>query len=148
VTCLIATFDLRQRTITCTNAGHPPAIVSGRGGLTLLRRGGPPAGLLRDAAFEHESLQLHTGDVCLIVTDGVTEALDDDSLARDLDVLSTRQSPGNATRLCHAVMIRALAGHGPRNATDWDDDRTVVVTTLGEPDSRGQLYGGSGYAQH
>ena len=120
VTCLVATFDLGQRTITSTNAGHSPAIVKGRGGLTLLHRGGPPAGPLRDAAFEHESLQLHAGDVCLIVTDGVTEALDDDS----------------------------LAGHGPSDATDWDDDRTVVVTTIGAPDSRGQLYRGSTYAQH
>jgi serine phosphatase RsbU (regulator of sigma subunit) len=99
VTCLVATFDLGQRTITCTNAGHSPAIVNGCGDLTL---------------------QLHAGDVCLIVTDGVTEALDDDS----------------------------LAGHAPSDATDWDDDRTVVVTTIGAPDSHGQLYRGSTYAQH
>src|SRR5262245_40426092 len=71
VTCLVAVFDLRQRTLTSTNAGHPPAIVKGQGGVTSLRRGGPPAGLFREALFERESVQLHTGDVCLIVTDGV-----------------------------------------------------------------------------
>ena len=75
VTCFVATIDLRHRTITSTNAGHPPAIVKGRGGLWFLRRGGPPAGLFRDTTFEYESLQLHTGDACLIVTDGVTEAV-------------------------------------------------------------------------
>jgi sigma-B regulation protein RsbU (phosphoserine phosphatase) len=73
VTCFVATFDLRQRTIASTNAGHPAAIVKGRGGLRFLRKGGPPAGLFRDTSFERESLQLHTGDACLIVTDGVTE---------------------------------------------------------------------------
>src|SRR5688572_16544292 len=39
VTCFVATIDLRQRTITSTNAGHPPAIVKGRGGLRFLQRG-------------------------------------------------------------------------------------------------------------
>jgi ubiquinone/menaquinone biosynthesis C-methylase UbiE len=29
------------------------------------------------------------------------------------------------------VMTRALAGHGPIDAAEWDDDRTVVVATIG-----------------
>jgi|RhiMethySRZTD1v2_1073278.scaffolds.fasta_scaffold00111_39 stage II sporulation SpoE-like protein len=146
VTCLVSTFDLGQRTLTSTNAGHPAAIVKGRGGLKFLRRGGPPAGLFPDASYERESIRLHTGDVCLIVTDGVTEALDDDSLERHLDRLPMRLYTGSATRLCHAVMTRALAGHGPTDAQDWDDDRTVVVATIGAPESRGPFNGRSAQA--
>jgi len=150
VTCLVATFDLRNRTISATNAGHPAAIIKGRGGVTLVRRGGPPAGLFRETAYERQSIQLHTGDVCLIVTDGVTEAIDADRpLERDLDRLMKREHPSNAARLCHAVMTRALAGHGPADVGDWDDDRTVVVVTVGEPPfAAARSSGGSPYAAH
>jgi serine phosphatase RsbU (regulator of sigma subunit) len=136
VTCLVATFDLRQRTVTSTNAGHPPAIVKRRDGFSYLRRGGPPAGLFCHATYERETMQLHTDEVCLIVTDGVTEALDSDgSLERQLDLLAKRQGPGDAARLCQTVMTRALSGDGPSGASDWDDDRTVVVVTIGAPPS-------------
>jgi serine phosphatase RsbU (regulator of sigma subunit) len=106
--------------------------VKGRGGVRVLRKGGPPAGLFRDTTFERESLQLHVGDACFIVTDGVTEALEGDGfLKRTLNRLSVGHSTGDAARLCQAVMTRALAGHGPKDVTGWDDDRTVVVATIG-----------------
>jgi sigma-B regulation protein RsbU (phosphoserine phosphatase) len=133
VTCLVGTFDLTARTVTYTNAGHPPGIVTGRYGTRHLNRGGPPAGLLPEAQFDQERLQLDVGDVCLLVTDGVTEALDGDTpLERDLEPSRVRHGAGSAAALCQAVMARALAGHGPREANDWDDDRTVVVATVSE----------------
>ena len=149
VTCFVATFDLRQRTVTSTNAGHPAAIVKGRDGLRYLRRGGPPAGLFPATAFERESIQLRPGDVCLIVTDGVTEALDGErSLERDLDLFAN-QTSGDAAHLCQSVMTRALAGNGPSGAEDWDDDRTVVVVTVGSSRMAiTQVSGGSAYAAH
>jgi sigma-B regulation protein RsbU (phosphoserine phosphatase) len=149
VTCCVATFDLRQRTITTTNAGHPPAIVKGRGGLHFLRRGGPPAGLFRDTAFEQESMQLHTGDACFIVTDGVTEALDGTPLEDNLERIGLWHSTGDAARLCQAVMTSALAAHGPTDADEWDDDRTVVVATVGPaPGPRGRSTGEARYGRH
>ena len=133
VTCLVATFDLTARTVTYTNAGHPPGIVVGRHGTHHLSRGGPPAGLLPDAQFDQDRLQLHVGDVCLLVTDGVTEALEGDiPLEHDLEASRDRHGARSAAALCQAVMARALAGHGPPDTKDWDDDRTVVVATVAE----------------
>ncbi len=133
VTCLVSTFDLAARTVTYTNAGHPPGIVTGRHGIRHLNRGGPPAGLLPDAAFDQELVQLHAGDACILVTDGVTEALDDDfPLERDLEASRERQATESAAAICQAVMARALSGHGPPEARGWDDDRTVVVAKVSE----------------
>ena len=133
VTCLVCTFDLTARTVTYTNAGHPHGIVAGRAGTRHLHRGGPPAGLFANAEFDRERVQLHGGDVCLLVTDGVTEALEGDrSLERDLEVSRERERPGYAAQLCQAVMTRALSGHGPGGAEEWDDDRTVVVVKVSE----------------
>jgi serine phosphatase RsbU (regulator of sigma subunit) len=131
VTCLVGTFDLTARTLTYTNAGHPPGIVAGRSGIRHLNRGGPPAGLLPDAEFDQELLLLHVGDACLLVTDGVTEALEGDTpLERDLEASRERHGARSAAELCHAVMARALKGHGPAGDLYWDDDRTVVVVTV------------------
>lgn len=131
VTCIVGTFDLAARTLTYTNAGHPPGLVAGRDGIRHLNRGGPPAGLLAGAEFDQERLQLHVGDTCLLVTDGVTEALEGDTpLERDLEASRGRHGARSAPELCQAVMARALKGHGPLGDLYWDDDRTVVVVTV------------------
>jgi sigma-B regulation protein RsbU (phosphoserine phosphatase) len=131
LTCLVGTFDLTARTLTYTNAGHPPGIVAGRGGIRHLNRGGPAAGLLPEAEFEQELLQLDEGDACLLVTDGVTEALDGETpLERDLEALRECRGSGSAAEICQAVMARALSGPGPLAAQEWDDDRTVVVVKV------------------
>ena len=86
-------------------------------------------GLLPDEVFEQELLQLHVGDACLLVTDGVTEALEGDTLLeRDLE--ASRERHESALELCQAVMARALSGHGPPGIQGWDDDRTVVVVKV------------------
>ena len=127
VTCVVGVFDLAARTLTYTNAGHPPGLVAGRDGVRHLNRGGPPAGLLPGAEFDQARLRLHKGDVCLLVTDGVTEALEGETpLERELKASRARDA-ASAAELCQAVMARAVSGHGPRGIQGWDDDRTVVV---------------------
>ena len=131
VTCLVGTFDLTARTLTYTNAGHPPGIVAGYHGIRHLNQGGPPAGLIPGAQFDQEWLQLHVGDACLLVTDGVTEALEGDTaLERYLEPSPGRYIAGSAAELCQTVMARALSGRGPLGPNEWDDDRTVVVVKV------------------
>jgi hypothetical protein len=61
VTCIVGTFDLAKRTLTYSNAGHPPGILGGQRAIRYLNQGGPPAGLLPGAAFDREVIQLHSG---------------------------------------------------------------------------------------
>jgi serine phosphatase RsbU (regulator of sigma subunit) len=129
VTCIVMAFDRRARTVTYTNAGHPRGILVGSDGVRYLDRGGPPAGLLSNAEFDQEVLTVHTGDTCLLVTDGVTEALEGTpSLEQDL-VTATR-SQARTAEVCEAVMARAVAGRGPSGNPEWDDDRTVFVVRV------------------
>jgi serine phosphatase RsbU (regulator of sigma subunit) len=131
VTCIVATFDLTARTLTYTNAGHPAGIVTGRDGTRRLTSGGQPAGLLPGARFEQELVRLSAGDICLLVSDGVTEALEgEEPLEMDLISPGPQGAPPTAAELCHAVMARALAGRGPVGDPNWDDDRTVVVVAV------------------
>ena len=128
VTCIVAAFDLRAHTLLYSNAGHPPGILFGSIRTGHLYRGGPPAGLLSKATFDEELLNVRPGDVCLLVSDGVTEALDGVPLEDRLRAAKVRG--GSAEDLCESLMTQALRGHGPSGAEDWDDDRTVVVVTV------------------
>ena len=96
-----------------------------------MNRGGPPAGLLPNAKFEEEIIELKAGDLCLLVSDGITEALGDSPQpGQDVIVTTAREHSSSATSICHAVMARAQEGLGPPGVQQWDDDRTVVVVTV------------------
>jgi sigma-B regulation protein RsbU (phosphoserine phosphatase) len=131
VTCIIARFETYEHRLTYTNAGHPPGILLGTRTSRSLNRGGPPAGLLPTAQFEQEIIELQAGDICLFVSDGVTEALEDSPQpVLDVIVTTAREHSSSATSICHAVMARAQEGLGPPGVPQWDDDRTVVVVTV------------------
>jgi serine phosphatase RsbU (regulator of sigma subunit) len=61
--------------LTYCNGGHNPPFVIGPSGVKRLETGGPVIGLLDMAPFEQESVQLNTGDVIIIFSDGVSEAM-------------------------------------------------------------------------
>jgi sigma-B regulation protein RsbU (phosphoserine phosphatase) len=131
VTCIIARVDRISRTLTYTNAGHPAGVLVSRGTDRYLTRGGPPMGLLEDARFEAEHIDLSAGDVCVFVTDGITEAFET-ALQSPVRVIaeSARKASGGAEDICDAVMTQARNAPGPAGVNDWDDDRTVVVVAL------------------
>jgi sigma-B regulation protein RsbU (phosphoserine phosphatase) len=128
VTCIVAAVNVRARTLIYSNAGHPPGILRGPTRTRYLDRGGPPAGLLPGASFDQELLSVHAGDVCLMVSDGVTEALDGVPLEERLT--AAKAHTGSAVELCEDLMSQALRGHGPSGDPEWDDDRTVMVMTV------------------
>jgi sigma-B regulation protein RsbU (phosphoserine phosphatase) len=128
VTCIVAAFDLRARTLAYSNAGHPAGILLGPTRVRHLDHGGPPAGLLADAHFEQDILSVQPGDTCLLVSDGVTEALD--GVALEDRVSASERGTAPAAALCERVMTQARGGRGPAGADAWEDDRTVVVVRM------------------
>jgi hypothetical protein len=132
VTCIIARFDIASRWLTYTNAGHPPGVVLGVNGRRYLTQGGPPLGLLQDESFQEETIALHTGDTCVMVTDGITDALEA-SVPALADLIAQYVTPrARSAGMCDAVMALGLTGKGP--VERWEDDRTVVVVALkGKP---------------
>jgi serine/threonine protein phosphatase PrpC len=63
--------------------------------------------------------------ICVLVSDGVTEALD--GMPLEDSVRASNLHSATASELCERFMTKALAGRGPSGAPDWDDDRTVLV---------------------
>jgi sigma-B regulation protein RsbU (phosphoserine phosphatase) len=58
-----------------SNAGHNPPMLFSHGGVRRLEQGGLVLGMFPEAAYDEETLQLEPGDVLLIFSDGVSEAI-------------------------------------------------------------------------
>ncbi|MGH6676439.1 MAG: PP2C family protein-serine/threonine phosphatase, partial [Xanthobacteraceae bacterium] len=78
VTFLLGSLDIASGELTYVRAGHiPPFHRNGTGKVSRLgRMGGPPLGLIDNAAYQAGTVKLSPGDRLLIVTDGFTEAHD------------------------------------------------------------------------
>jgi serine phosphatase RsbU (regulator of sigma subunit) len=78
VTLLIAAFDGATRRLTYTRAGHVPPFLRRASGTVerLGKAGGLPLGLSEGAPYQSSAVDLEPGDQLLIVTDGITEAMD------------------------------------------------------------------------
>ena len=132
LTCVVARVDTQERTLTSTNAGHPAGIVLRDSTCKLLQSGGPPAGLMPGAIYGEDVVELRTGDRCVFVTDGVTEALDTGSEPSISIVASTASGHfASPKAICDAIMNRSMLGGGPSGIDAWSDDRTVVAISIG-----------------
>src|SRR5436190_8955591 len=76
VTLFCAELDPESGALSFLNAGHnPPLIVHAAGTVEQLASGGLPLGIKRDAEYREGRTQLQRGDVLVIYSDGVTEAV-------------------------------------------------------------------------
>jgi len=121
-------LDLDSGKLTYVNAGHnPPLLVKREGEFLWLDRGGLILGLSSEAEYEHGMVELESGDVLVLYTDGLTEAMD------------SSDSEFGTERLCNVVMEnRDLSAHqivgGVLEAVNshskglpQGDDQTLVV---------------------
>ncbi|MGD9147213.1 MAG: PP2C family protein-serine/threonine phosphatase [Anaerolineae bacterium] len=80
VTLFLACFDSATNELIYRNAGYnPPLLHTQRGGeelLSWLPPTGAAIGLVEEFQFEAESVNLLPGDVLVLHTDGITEAMD------------------------------------------------------------------------
>src|ERR1051325_4925425 len=76
VTLFYAELDPKNGGLTFLNAGHnPPLIVHAGGTMEQLASGGLPLGIMADADFREGNTTLLPGDVLVIYSDGVSEAV-------------------------------------------------------------------------
>jgi sigma-B regulation protein RsbU (phosphoserine phosphatase) len=71
-------LDLRQSHLVQANAGMEPGVLlpASGGEPTHLRGTGIVLGVVPEAAYEEQALLLHTGDIAVVFTDGMTDASD------------------------------------------------------------------------
>jgi sigma-B regulation protein RsbU (phosphoserine phosphatase) len=130
LTCILISIDSVNRTLMYTNAGHPAGLMMGSAGHRLLSRGGPPVGLFPETVYESEIVSVEPGDLGVIVSDGISEAVEEDDMPA-VDILNRTicniPEPRTPERVCDALIELAQRHSGPRGVSDWEDDKTVLA---------------------
>src|SRR5262249_60766252 len=74
-------LDAARRTVRVANAGHVLPLLRRAGGevLPLGSASGPPLGMLPGQSYLTEEFALAAGDIVVLMTDGVVEALDSEA---------------------------------------------------------------------
>ena len=135
VTFFIGAFDPAAKTLTYCNAGHNPPIVlrkeRNRGGaMTWLGPTGAAIGLIEEAKFGEQTIELYEGDLVVMYTDGVTEAtnLQNEEFGPErLAALIRRVDPSTPREVVREVREGLeVFGEGKPLA----DDTTVVVCRI------------------
>lgn len=82
VTAACAILDAKKGRAMITNAGHVPPLLRRADGTTQLvaRASGPPLGTVNGYRWVEEPVELELGDVLVLMTDGVVEAVEEDLL--------------------------------------------------------------------
>ena len=82
ITCILAVIDPEQRVVTVANAGHMPPMTKDADGNVAEQtsdQSGMPLGILPDQVFAETTMPLVPGETWLMYTDGVSEAMDQQS---------------------------------------------------------------------
>src|SRR5437762_12629480 len=76
VTAFYAILDAANRTLAYCNAGHnPPFLMEADGKVHFEERGGVPLGMFRDSRYYEYYATIEPGQMLVLYTDGVTEAM-------------------------------------------------------------------------
>jgi len=135
VTLAWGIVDVPRQTFRYVVAGHlPPRLVRASGAVESLEIGGPLLGVVPGATFQTGEVELATGDLLVLYTDGVTEAENDAGDEFDIPGLDAalqsgpRNDAGNALN----ALVDAVTRFADRDPTEADDLTLVAVRVTGE----------------
>jgi len=129
ITFFTCIADPKTGEVVYTNAGHnPPLVIRAKGGFeTLQGAGGMILGILPMAQYQEASVTLDSGDILVLFSDGVTEAVDpedhdfgEERLANLVALLRDRPSAEIVEEVHRAV-------HAFTQGAPAADDITVVI---------------------
>jgi sigma-B regulation protein RsbU (phosphoserine phosphatase) len=135
VTCLLVQIDPARPVLRYVNAGHPPGLViRGAEEIYHMTAESPLLGAISEATFEEARLDLRTGDVVVLYTDGVTEARSQGGAEFGYSGLVNAVKEAHH-RSAHSVcehVLRAVAAH-LRGRGQRDDLTVLVAKVVREP---------------
>lgn len=134
MTLFYAVFDPSAGTLDFVCAGHPfPLLRRAGGGIEELGRGGLPLGLRPGLEAPRGSIVLAPGDLLLLYTDGLPEALDPEEHAFGFGRLSGLVAQGGGAGEVHDRIAVALDRHVAGGALSDDVSVVVVERLTGRP---------------
>ena len=132
VTLLIGILDIRTGRIDYVNAGQNPPLVVSRatGEVRFLREiSGPPAGSMPQMPYSPISLTLEPGDMMIVYSDGITEAMNPDKVEYGNDRL--RDMVQHTAAAGAAAVVEAVVADVRRHSDAEDQSDDITILCLG-----------------
>src|SRR5437870_1824014 len=118
VTAFYGILDATNRTLAYANAGHnPPLLIDADGKTRFEERGGVPLGMFRDSRYYEYYATIEPGQMLVLYTDGVTEAMNPSG-----EEYGGQRLVAAALRGRH-LSARELIDFIHRDVIDWTDGR-------------------------
>ena len=132
VTLIYGVLDPKSLRLTYCNAGHEPAVLLRNGEITRLETGGMIVGVDTEQVYEKGVVQLKPGDLLVLYTDGLTDALNfnDESFGRDRIFKAMRDvADKSAQDVVNHILweMRRFTGLKP----SFDDTTLVAIKVTG-----------------
>ncbi len=122
-------LDTHANKLTYCNAGHePPFLVSENGQSERLKEGGTMIGIMDSFPFQEAVITFKPGDMLIVYSDGVSEAMNSDKEQFGESRLSESLAQNRALTAGHLIeqLVRGVRTHAG-SAPQYDDITTLVV---------------------
>lgn len=107
VTAAALRLDAKGRQMIMSNAGHVPAMIRSATPARLVgAASGPPLGMVANAHYEEEFVALEPGDLIVLMTDGVLEAIEEDLVHMPNLLSMLGAQPGHAEQVTQNIFNR------------------------------------------
>ncbi|MGO4517274.1 SpoIIE family protein phosphatase [Terriglobus sp. 2YAB30_2] len=129
-TFFYAEYDPATRRLCYANGGHNPPVILRGDQVLELEVTGMVVGITEDAAYEQRDIYLEPGDILLLFTDGISEAMDgDDEEWGERRMVAATQQERARGALTAEGLLRALYRRADEfvNGAPQHDDMTLVV---------------------
>jgi phosphoserine phosphatase RsbU/P len=134
MTMFMGLIDTRRKAIHYINCGHVPPVIVRPGSEPIeLTEGGMVIGLFENVQFERGHIKFQTGDILLLCTDGITEAMDvkNDEFGLERLVASVSEMPDRKAKeivlkVCNDVTEFSKGG------THMDDKVMLAIKVVDE----------------
>jgi len=127
VTLFYGVLDASRRTLEYTSAGHlRPILIDSNGSVDRLENGGALLGVFPDWKYEDSSVELKPGDLLLLFTDGITEAMapDGEEFGEDRLIAAATVSPGQTIRDLQSQLLEQVKSFCN---SQMNDDATLIL---------------------
>jgi sigma-B regulation protein RsbU (phosphoserine phosphatase) len=133
-TFFFAAYDPKTRRLECVNAGHNPPVLLRNGEVIRLEAGGPVVGLLPFAPYAEQALTLEPGDLLLLYTDGISEAMThaDEEWGEDRMIEAATKARGKHADEILSAMFAACDKFTAE--ASQHDDMTMLILKLDKLD--------------
>lgn len=128
-TCFYGEIDDKERTFNYCNAGHNyPILIRKNGSVESLKKGGLLLGAFAEARYETGEISIKPGDMLVLYTDGLSEAMDNNDIeygeARLIEnMVKLRTQP--AEIIC-SMIVKSVKQYAS-GINDFDDMTLVVI---------------------